>query len=117
MEKLNVFQIERPWGNFRQFIENNSCTVKVITVNPNEQLSLQSHAKRAEFWHILKGSGKIDIDENEFDASEGKEFEIKIGSKHRVYAGSYGMTFLEIAVGEFDENGDIIRYADKYGRA
>jgi len=46
---------------------------------------------------------------------KGIEKEIKIGSKHRMQAGSDGMEVLEIALGDFDES-DIVRYEDKYGR-
>jgi mannose-6-phosphate isomerase-like protein (cupin superfamily) len=45
--KSNTFQIERPWGNFRQFTKNEFSTVKIITVRPNETLSLQSHSRRS----------------------------------------------------------------------
>ncbi len=117
MNDLKIFEVERPWGNFRQFIENSPCTVKIITIKPNEKLSLQSHNKRAEFWYVVKGGGRVEIDEVVYEAGEGKEYEIKIGAKHRLTAGPYGLTVLEIALGEFDENGDITRYEDKYGRA
>ena len=32
MSDFNIFQEERPWGNFRQFTHNTSSTVKIITV-------------------------------------------------------------------------------------
>lgn len=115
MIKSNVFQIERPWGNFRQFTHNNSSTVKIITVNPNEVLSLQTHKKRSEFWHIISGDGIVQIGEEKKQTVFGDEHEIGIGEKHRLFAGPNGISVLEIAIGEFDEN-DIIHIEDKYGR-
>lgn len=115
MIKSNIFQIERPWGNFRQFTCNDSSTVKIITVNPNEVLSLQSHQKRSEFWRVISGDGRVQIGEEKKDTITGDEHEIQIGEKHRLFAGSNGITVLEIATGEFDEN-DIVHYEDKYGR-
>ena len=115
MIKDNVFQTERPWGNFRQFTHNESSTVKIITVKPNEILSLQSHKKRSEFWHVINGDGTVEIGDSKKEAKEGDEYEINIGDKHRLSAGSKGIQVLEIATGEFDEN-DIIRFEDKYGR-
>lgn len=112
---VRPYQEERPWGNFRQFTRNASSTVKIITVNTNESLSLQSHASRSEFWHVVSGSGIVEIDGEKFAAKKGDEFEIAIGSKHRLSAGSEGLEILEIAQGEFDE-ADIVRYEDKYGR-
>lgn len=117
MEEVKPFEVNRPWGNFRQFTLNTPSTVKIITVNPNEKLSLQSHKKRAEFWHIISGSGTVEIDDMSFEATEGKEYTINIGAKHRMVAGPYGVAMLEIAIGEFLEEIDEVRFEDKYGRA
>ena len=115
MIKPNIFQIERPWGNFRQFTKNDKSTIKIITVNPNEILSLQSHKNRSEFWYVIGGSGTVLIDEVKKDTTVGDEHEIKVGEKHRLGAGPMGIQVLEIAIGDFDEE-DIIHYEDKYGR-
>lgn len=106
---------ERPWGDFRQFTKNASSTVKLITVKPNESLSLQSHASRSEFWHVVSGSGIVEIDGVKSEAKKGDEFEVSVGMKHRLSAREEGIEILEIAQGEFDEN-DIVRFEDKYGR-
>ena len=116
MAEVKAFQVEKPWGNFRQFTHNSSSTVKIITVNPGEALSLQSHKKRAEFWKVVKGDGIVEIDGVRMDIGEGGECEVPQGSKHRLAAGRSGIMVLEIATGDFDEN-DIVRFEDKYGRA
>ena len=113
--KSNTFQIERPWGNFRQFTKNESSTVKIITVRPNEILSLQSHSRRSEFWHVISGSGFVEINGVKTTTRSGDEYEIQIGEKHRLSADINGIQVLEIATGDFDED-DIIHYEDKYGR-
>jgi len=113
--QLDVYEEKRPWGSFRRFTENLPSTVKIITINPNEQLSLQSHKKRAEFWKVIKGDGIFEINNKKYIVEVGTEKEVQIGSKHRMQAGSDGMEVLEIALGDFDED-DIIRYEDKYGR-
>jgi len=110
------FDIERPWGSMRQFSLNTPTTVKIISVKPNEVLSLQSHTKRAEFWRVISGSGFFEIDGEKVAVSIGDEKEVPMGSKHRMSAGGDGMQVLEIAFGDFDEE-DITRYEDKYGRA
>jgi mannose-1-phosphate guanylyltransferase/mannose-1-phosphate guanylyltransferase/mannose-6-phosphate isomerase len=115
MSILKVFQIERPWGNFRQFTENDLSTVKIITVKPNEILSLQSHEHRSEFWHVLAGSGTVEIGEMKKETTVGDEHEIPVREKHRLGAGPDGIQVLEIALGNFDEK-DIVHYEDKYGR-
>jgi len=115
MIKPSVFQIERPWGNFRQFTKNDNTTVKIIIVKPNEILSLQNHKNRSEFWHIISGSGWVEIGGVKKDTVIGDEHEIEVGEKHRLSAGPDGIQVLEIAVGDFNEE-DIAHYEDKYGR-
>src|SRR3989344_6336949 len=114
MEEFKPFTIERPWGNFRQFNLNSLATVKILTIKPGEMLSLQSHTKRSEFVKIIHGNGVLEIGENKYNVVEGDEHNIPINTKHRMTAGAYGLAYLEIDMGDFDEE-DIIRYEDKYG--
>lgn len=112
---MNIFDVQKPWGKFRQFTQDEVSTVKLIYLNPNQQLSLQSHQGREEFWVIVKGSGQVTIGEEVFEAKEGDEFVIPKTQKHRAKGGESGMVYLEICTGEFDEE-DIVRYQDDYGR-
>ena len=114
-EELDIFKIERPWGYFERFTNNIPSTVKIIFVNPNEVLSLQSHSKRSEFWRVIRGNGYFEINDEKKNVGIGSERYIKIGDKHRMSAGENGMEVLEIGLGDFDEN-DIVRYEEKYGR-
>ena len=106
---------ERPWGNFERFTLNEPSTVKIITINPNQELSLQQHEHRDEEWRIVQGSGKVIVGEKQTEVHPGDEFFVERGMKHRVEAGKDGLMFLEVALGEFDES-DIKRFEDKYGR-
>lgn len=115
MSNLHIYQEERPWGHFRRFTDNAPSTVKIITLKPGAELSLQSHQKRSEFWRVLVGDGFVQVGEDKKNVSVGEEVEIPLGAKHRLSAGSSGLVVLEISVGEFFED-DIVRYDDKYGR-
>ena len=106
---------ERPWGNFERFTLNEKTTVKIVTVNEGESISLQTHENRDEFWRVLKGSGVIRIGDTDSEAHEGSAFFCKRGSEHRVTGGTGGTVFLEIAFGDFAES-DIKRLEDRYGR-
>lgn len=116
MSEFKIFQEERPWGDFRQFTHNSPSTIKIVTIKPEGALSLQSHAKRSEFWRIIHGSGVIEIGNEKHNVNVGDEYSIPVNIKHRATAGPSGLVFLEIDTGDFDE-GDIVRYEDKYGRA
>lgn len=110
-KKLEV----RPWGSFTRYTHNELSTVKIINVLPNQQLSLQYHEKREEFWRILRGTATLIIDGKTIQANPGEEFYIKKGESHRIAALGDEVEILEISFGEFDES-DIVRLEDKYGR-
>lgn len=116
MAEFEIYQEERPWGNFRQFTHNTPSTVKIIFVKKGEALSLQYHNNRTEFWKILSGTPKVAIGESTIHAKKGDEFTIMPKTNHRVSSVDTDTEFLEIAYGDFNES-DVIRLEDKYGRA
>ncbi len=107
---------ERPWGSFERFIHNEPCSVKILRVEAGKRFSLQTHAKREEFWRVIKGYGKATVGDETKDVRTGDEMLIVVGAKHRLEGGAEGIEVLEIAFGEFDEN-DIVRLEDDFGRA
>jgi len=116
MENLtNYEKVERPWGEFERFTQNEQTTVKILTINASEELSLQTHEYRDEFGKVIRGSGVIHIGGKENEVRESDSFFIPRNTAHRAIAGSEGLSFLEISFGDFDEN-DEKRIDDKYGR-
>ena len=113
---MKTLTVEKPWGRFEQFTHNEATTVKILSVSPNNSLSLQYHMHRAEFWRVLSGHPIITIDKKEINASPGDEFMIEEKALHRIATKDDAVQILEIAYGDFDED-DIIRVEDKYGRA
>lgn len=110
------FHEDRPWGSFDRFTSNEPSTVKIVRVSAGKRLSLQRHAKRAEFWRVIEGSGTATVEGAERAVTVGDEVEIPTGATHRLAGGENGIAVLEIAIGEFDEN-DIERLEDDFGRA
>jgi mannose-6-phosphate isomerase len=111
----NRFHEDRPWGSFDRFTQNEPSEVKFLNVDAGKRFSLQKHAKRSEFWKTIKGSGVAEVDGVEHQMNMGDEVEIPVGATHRLTGGPEGITVLEIALGEFDEN-DIVRLEDDFGR-
>ena len=115
-ESLKKKYIEiRPWGKFEQFTHGQPSTVKILTVNSGQALSLQYHQKRSEFWKVISGEAKITVGDVVSQAREGDEFFIVRGQKHRIQSDDLPVKVLEISFGDFDEN-DIIRLEDDYNR-
>jgi len=114
-ELPNRYTEVRPWGRFEQYVLNEPCSVKVITVEAGQQLSLQSHRLRSEWWIVLDDAMDVELDGDRFTARRNDEVFIQVGSKHRVFGLESSCRWLEISFGTFDEN-DITRYEDNYGR-
>ena len=111
-----VFVIERPWGQFQQYVSNEAVTVKIITVNPGQRLSLQTHVHRDEMWHVVDGPLDIVIDDRAWAAQPDEKIWVPRGCRHRIAnSGSEPGRLLEIAFGNFDED-DIERLQDDYAR-
>ena len=112
---MKIYKEERPWGNFERFTHNEISTVKMLTVNPNEELSLQFHHNRDEFWKVIDGTGIFTIGDKTKIGKNGDEFFIPKETVHQIKTSDTSVTIIEIAFGNFDEN-DIVRLKDKYNR-
>jgi len=106
--------VNRPWGNFKQFVNNKKCTVKLIEVNARQQLSLQYHKKRGEEWYFLD-KAIVQLGDKKFRVKRGEIIKVQKKKAHRVIAGLRKARFLEISYGNFNEL-DEVRLEDKYGR-
>jgi mannose-6-phosphate isomerase len=113
--RADVVHDQRPWGWFRRYTENETTTVKVISVDAGQQLSLQRHEHRDELWIVLDDGLEITLGDEVTQATAGDEFFIPRGTLHRVGAGAGRGRFVEVCFGEFDEQ-DIERVEDAYGR-
>ena len=107
-------EVKKPWGSEKHFVLNKKCTVKILEVNPHQELSLQVHKKRAENWYFLT-SGIVQLGKRRFPVNKNKLIIVKKDIPHRVIADKNKVEFLEISLGNFSQQ-DEIRLEDKYGR-
>ncbi len=114
--KDHVFEY-RPWGMYKNLHEEKEFKSKVIVVEAGQQLSYQSHKHRSEIWVITVGSGEVVINDETIPVSKGSVVEISQGSKHRMRnTGPSVLKFIEVQLGDYFGEDDIIRYADDYKR-
>lgn len=108
----------KPWGFYKSTLLAKHVQSKIITVFPNEELSLQKHKKREEHWIILKGEGKIILEDSVICVEQGRYIYIPKGCKHKIINSSAvdNLIFAEVQLGDYFGEDDIIRYEDKYGR-
>lgn len=112
---MKKYTEKRPWGKFERFCLNERCSVKIVTVKAGEELSLQKHKQRDEFWRVLSGRPEVTVGKKTTRAKEGDEFFIPRETRHQIKAGKKKAEMLEVSFGKFKEE-DIIRIKDKYGR-
>lgn len=107
----------RPWGRFELLHDNDQFKSKTLTVDPGEQLSYQAHQKRTEHWIIVNGEAEVTLDDRILNVGPGCHVHIPVGTKHRIRnTGTFPLQFVEIQLGEYFGEDDIVRYSDAYGR-
>ena len=131
--------VNRPWGYFGLYSDNEKCTTKILYIKPGQCLSMQLHIKRAQFYLLLDDDFTVEYSTKPvpFEMfSDTKEVVKWFDSHHEIYVGKAGSMFgfekrtihriiyngyndygrcLDLAFGENDEE-DIIRLDDQYGR-
>ncbi len=114
--------VYRPWGSYTEFEKGHRYRIKRITVQPGEQLSLQMHHHRSEHWIVVKGTAKVVMEDEEgnlreFYIHENESTYVPKTTKHRlINPGKIPLEIIEVQVGEYVEEDDIIRFDDKYSR-
>ncbi|MGA1821680.1 MAG: phosphomannose isomerase type II C-terminal cupin domain [Thermoplasmatota archaeon] len=109
---------ERPWGRYMTVSEGDGFKVKVIEVAPGMRLSYQSHDHRDERWVIIDGSALTTIDDVVIKGKRGDIVIIERNQKHRVWNnGNDILKFVEVQMGDYLEEDDIVRYEDDFGRS
>ena len=107
----------RPWGWFESLISGNGFQVKQIYVKPGASLSLQSHKHRSEHWIIVEGVAKVTIDQEVKLVNQGHSVYVPLGAIHRVEnLEKTPMILIEVQIGSYLGEDDIVRYEDKYNR-
>ena len=116
--RLKFFQkITVPWGWFEILVTGGYFQVKRINVKPGAALSLQSHKYRSEHWIVVEGTAKVTIDKEVKQVNQGESVYIPLGAIHRMEnTGKQAMVLIEVQIGSYLGEDDIVRYEDLYKR-
>ena len=110
-------QVYRPWGKYDSIDSGHRYQVKCITVKPGQKLSLQMHHHRAEHWIVVSGTAKVSVDDKERLLTENESIYVPLGSVHYLEnPGKVDLELIEVQVGSYLGEDDIVRFEDKYGR-
>ena len=118
LELHNVhLQVNRPWGWYTVLEDTDGFKIKKITVTPGNRLSLQKHFQRSEHWVVVSGIATVVNDDKTLTVEPNESIFIKVGDNHRL--ANYGDTDLvvvEVQVGQYTEENDIVRVDDDFNR-
>jgi mannose-6-phosphate isomerase len=108
---------ERPWGRYQVLEEGPGFKVKRLEVKPGARLSLQRHMRRGEHWVVVRGVADVVCGDNKLQVNEGEHIHIPPATNHRVgNSGSTLLTIIEIQLGDYLGEDDIVRLQDDYQR-
>jgi mannose-1-phosphate guanylyltransferase/mannose-6-phosphate isomerase len=110
-------QVVRPWGFYESLIVSERSQVKRIVVDPGAQLSLQKHFHRSEHWVVIEGSALVTRNESRSVLNENESIFLPVGCVHRLEnPGRIPLTIIEVQIGSYLGEDDIVRFEDSYGR-
>ncbi len=109
--------VYRPWGSYTVLEEGKFYKIKKIVVKPGKRLSMQKHFHRNEHWIVVSGTALVTIGDEEKIVRANESIYIKMGYSHRLEnPGKIDLVIIEVQVGEYVGEDDIIRIDDDYYR-
>lgn len=107
----------RPWGWYDVLEEGANFKVKRIKLRPKSSISLQLHRSRSEHWVIVDGAAIVTSGDMVCELKQGQSIYIPANTVHRIEnVTSENLEFIEIQVGNYLGEDDIVRFEDAYGR-
>lgn len=108
---------ERPWGTYETLRIENNYQVKILTIQPGGRLSLQKHVHRSEHWVVVAGSPTLTVNDHTQIYAVNDSIYIPREAVHRIENFAAGPAkIIEVQVGDYLGEDDIIRLDDIYGR-
>jgi mannose-1-phosphate guanylyltransferase/mannose-6-phosphate isomerase len=110
-------QVFRPWGSYDGIDQGDGFQVKRLIVNPGAKLSVQMHHQRDEHWTVVAGTARVTRDDDQYLLEKNESTFIPRGAKHSIEnPGTKALHIIEVQVGDYLGEDDIVRFEDRYGR-
>jgi len=110
-------QVYRPWGSYTVLEDSDFFKIKRVTVRPGKKLSLQLHHHRSEHWVVVSGTAEVELNGETRLLRQGESTFVRTGMKHRLKnPGVIPLEVIEVQLGEYLEEDDIVRFEDDFGR-
>lgn len=110
-------EVYRPWGKYDSIDSADGYQVKRLTVNPGAKLSLQMHHHRSEHWVVVAGAARVHYGEKILNLNVNESTYHGKGVVHALEnVGETPLELIEVQVGSYLGEDDIVRFKDDYGR-
>ena len=111
--------VTRPWGFYRSLLTTAFTQAKILSVAPGQELSLQKHFRREEYWTVVRGEGSFRLDDDRYTVRRGFTVHIPREAVHwiRNTHPTEALILVEVQAGDYFGEDDIVRLSDKYRRA
>jgi len=109
--------VARPWGTYTVLQNSARFKIKRVEVKPGASLSLQVHQHRNEHWVVVSGTAQVVNGDATLTLRTNESTYIPAGHKHRLEnPGEENLVIIEVQVGDYLGEDDIVRFEDRYGR-
>ena len=109
--------VYRPWGHYTILDQGPNYKLKRLIVHSGASLSLQMHQYRSEYWVVVAGIATVENNDKKILLKEKESTFIALGDKHCLSNFSdKDLVLIELQIGSYLGEDDIIRFKDKYDR-
>ncbi|MEI7688652.1 MAG: cupin domain-containing protein [Candidatus Nomurabacteria bacterium] len=95
--KENIEELTQSNSNFRKVLYTGEhCQLVLMSLLPLEEIGMEVHPDNDQFFRFEKGTGKVIINETEYEVSDGDAVIVPCGANHNVIAGNEGLRLYTI---------------------
>tara|TARA_A100001015_G_C14561239_1_gene545411 strand:+ start:203 stop:577 length:375 start_codon:yes stop_codon:yes gene_type:complete len=108
----------RPWGSYTTLAQENGFQVKILSIQPGGQLSLQRHFQRSEHWTVVQGQPTLTLNDTVKVYQRNEHIFIPKQAVHRIENFTQSpCQIIEVQIGDYLGEDDIERLDDVYNRS
>jgi mannose-6-phosphate isomerase-like protein (cupin superfamily) len=95
--KENIENLTKENSNFRKVLYTGAhCQLVLMSLLANEEIGMEVHEDNDQFFRFEEGTGKVIINETEYEVKDGDAVIVPSGANHNVIAGESGLKMYTI---------------------
>jgi len=116
-EACEHIRMYRPWGWYQRINRCSGFQMKRIVVKPGGRLPVRKHYHHPAHWVVVKGTAEVTVNETVTPVHQAESVSIPVGAMHRLAnPGRIPLEVIEVQVGSYTGEDDLIRIEDVYDR-